>query len=330
MLRSLIILLLLFSNLSARLWAVQEGDEAPWFVSETVLQCGPELPVPFALEQYRGGCIALVCWSETGRSKRLIHEELAELTLRYRRQGVLVLGLSDDERLVREGFAEVGQRAPIIIVSAEDLKRFGPFEDGQRRLVIDGRGLIAAAPKTTIGEQSIPKGLELRTPYGRWQCLERPWFATESRVARFRPLQQLVNQGRLGAALDKARKWANDKDLDLAGESAGLVERCQTWIDEAQEIETAAQAAGDVYMAAVIAEELAAALKGDEAADAAADRAKAYRADPACKAGKVFYPTWQKGWGRPVEWRQGMLRSLLKKQESGYYRDLIATWLGEG
>lgn len=327
---ALALALLICSSITC-LPGLDEGDEVPWFVTRTLLQHGRELPVPFALEQYRGGTIVLLCWSETGHSKRLLHEELAVLAEQGRRAGHLVLGVSDDAELVRQGMEEIGQRAPIAIVSAEEMAAFGPFHERQRRLVINGLGLVAAAPKTVIGPESLPAGAAFQTPYGRWMGLACPFHTTPSRVARLRSVQNRINRGQIGAALAEARAYAEDTDADedLRGESQYLIAQCEEWIQAASAMETAAREAGDQYTTALIAEALATALDDDPRAAAAAQRAETAADQPAYHAGKRFHRSWRRTWGRSPSRRAAAYRSLLRSLDEGtYHHDLCAHWLG--
>jgi hypothetical protein len=316
-------------------WSLDVGDPIPWFTSTKVLQHGPNLEMPFALERYRGGAIFLVIWDENGgqgKQKKKIHEQLAEMMLEYGDQGLLVLGGAVDESAILHGLGDFGQRGPIVVISPEVYETFQPIEPlHPRRFLIAPDGTLTASDVYEKTKDEIAQALANRTPYGRWATLRKPWFPLMSTVAKAKALQEQVHIGGIGSAMAKARRYIEDgKDVPLANESRFVVEVCEKWIAQALEIEAQALAVGDPYTASLVDASLAESLRGVDEADAAKARLKIATSDPGYRDGKAFHALWQKTWTMSAEAKAKTLRSYADKNADSYYGKLAASWVGDG
>lgn len=314
--------------------ALEVGAPVPWIHGGTILQHGPALEEPFALERYRGGVFIIIAWEEFGnasRKKEKVHEELAATALALKDDDVLVLGMAVDVGKITAGIGEdFGQRGPIIAISQEDWDSLGPHIQHKRTRILIG----ADGKARDVGNGQPPEllaaakqALAERTPYGRWATLRAPWFDLISTVAKAAALQGQVNAGKVGSALTAARKLVDDdRDQALANEARFVVQTVETWIAKAQAIAADARTAGDLFTVGLVAEGMADLLRGAPEGDAAKDLLKTTTSDPAYKIGRSFHDVWRKTWGADPASQRKSLEAWLAKNGEGYWADQARMW----
>jgi hypothetical protein len=256
---------------------------------------------------------------------------MLEMREKHRSEGLLTLGASDDLDLLNLSLEDLGQRAPLMIISKEDISARTPLNQVQC-FAIDGSGHIVALDNHINIKLKASLCLEHITPYGRWMLRRQPYFPNPSPNRKIVALEHQINQGKVIVTLNKAERMTEETDredqpTDTALRAKNLIQECADWVAFACALESEALAAGDLVTAHLICEQLEALYKRDPVGDEAETRRKALEALPAWPVAKEFYTTWSKDWGKPAELREKNLRAFLDQHPEGYYHDLVKGWL---
>ena len=319
-------ILLLLASLLSTLPALDHGDPIPWISSKNVMPYGNFTDEEFHLEAYRGAPMFLAIWRENGGLKRGFQERIFRFEQEFAPQGALFISIATNREKSENFYKKVPQRSVVVFIEEEVMKQFDPVENNQRFLIVDGSGTIVSSQNENMQTKGMPRAFANTTPYGRWKATLKPHFKGRSTVKKAAALQEMVNDGKIGSALAKARKYKEGKDEALRNESIYIENTITKWITKVLEIEQAAIDAGDAYAAYMIGDDLANTLKGADEADAAKKRNKTYKDHEAYKTGKSFYQTWQKTWGQEPQKRKSSMLAFQKKHADSYYGKLIDTW----
>ena len=317
---------LLLAALTLPMAALDLGDSIPWVSSKEVMPYATFTEKEMHLESYRGAPMFLAIWRDHGGLKKGFQERIFKVEQEFAKQGLLVVSIANNKAVAEKFFEKVPQRSVILFVDDETLEQFQPITNNMRFLMIDGHGKVVSAQNENMLAKGIPRAFEQTTPYGQWRAMAKPYFKGFSRVKKAAALQEMVNAGKIGSALAKARNYMESEDAGLSNEGTYIKDTCVVWINKIQAIEESAVKAGDVYAAYMIADELCDLLKGCDEGDAAKDRCKTYKDHEQYDVGKKFYQTWQKTWGQDRAKSQALMQSFKKKNPDNYYAQLIDQW----